>query len=94
MGSTEGSVTSVLNNLEKEGIKVGHAHFHYIMPLPKNTEEVFKKFKKILVCELNMGQFVNYLRMTYPQFKYEQYNKVQGLPFTISELEQAIKQLI
>ncbi len=93
-GSTEGSVTSVLNNLEKEGIKVGHAHFHYIMPLPKNTEEVFKKFKKILVCELNMGQFVNYLRMTYPQFKYEQYNKVQGLPFTISELEQAIKQLI
>jgi 2-oxoglutarate ferredoxin oxidoreductase subunit alpha len=93
-GSTEGSITSVINNLEKEGIKVGHAHFHYIMPLPKNTEEVFKKFKKILVCELNMGQFVNYLRMTYPQFKYEQYNKVQGLPFTISELEQAIKKLI
>ncbi len=93
-GSTEGSVTSVIDGLLKEGYIVGHANFHYIMPLPKNTGEVLAKFKKILVCELNMGQFVNYLRMTFPQFKYEQYNKVQGLPFTISEIKEEIKKYV
>ena len=58
------------------------------MPLPKNTATVFQGFKKIIVCELNKGQFVNYLRMTHPEFKYHQYNKVQGLPFHVKELAQ------
>ena len=89
-GGTHGSVSEATEELHKAGQKVGHAHFHYIMPLPKNTEEIFKRFKKILVCELNSGQFVNYLRMKLPQFKYEKYNKVQGLPFTVSELVTAI----
>jgi 2-oxoglutarate ferredoxin oxidoreductase subunit alpha len=56
------------------------------MPLPKNTPEVFSGFKKIVVCELNKGQFVKYLRMTHPEFRYEQYNKIQGLPFHVKEL--------
>lgn len=89
-GGTHGSVSEATEELHKAGKKVGHAHFHYIMPLPKNTEEIFKRFKKILVCELNSGQFVNYLRMKLPQYKYEKYNKVQGLPFTVSELVTAI----
>ena len=75
----------------KQGIKVSHTHFTHIMPLPANTADVFKKFKKILVCELNSGQFVNYLRMTHPEFQYEQYNKIQGLPFTVAELVEVIK---
>ena len=54
--------------------------------MPKNTEEVLSRFKKILVCELNMGQFANYLRMKHQKFNYLQYNKVQGLPFTVIEL--------
>ena len=48
------------------------------------------KYKKILVCELNGGQFVNYLRMMYPQYSYLQYNKVQGQPFLVEELVEAI----
>lgn len=86
-GGTHGSVLSAVNELHAEGKKIGHAHFSYIMPLPKNTEEIFKKFKKIIVCELNQGQFVNYLRMKFPDFSYKQYNKLQGLPFSIQELK-------
>jgi 2-oxoglutarate ferredoxin oxidoreductase subunit alpha len=90
-GSTVGSIASVVEQLIKDGLKIGHAHFNYIMPLPKNVPEIFKKYKKILVCELNMGQFVNYLRMIHPQFQYYQYNKVQGLPFTFVEISEEIK---
>jgi 2-oxoglutarate/2-oxoacid ferredoxin oxidoreductase subunit alpha len=85
-GGTEGFVSSAVGTLQAQGKKISMAHFNYIMPLPRNTEELFSKFKKILVCELNMGQFVNYLRMTHPKFNYLQFNKVQGQPFTITEL--------
>ncbi|HEX3009659.1 MAG TPA: 2-oxoacid:acceptor oxidoreductase subunit alpha [Bacteroidales bacterium] len=85
-GGTEGPVLTAVKEVQGEGKSVSHAHFKHIMPLPKNTAEVFKKFKKILVCELNSGQFVNYLRMTHSGFIYQQYNKVQGLPFMVSEL--------
>ena len=61
------------------------------MPLPRNTEEVFSKFENILVCELNSGHFVNYLRGIMPQFRYAQYNKVQGQPFLVQEIVAAIK---
>jgi 2-oxoglutarate ferredoxin oxidoreductase subunit alpha len=64
------------------------------MPLPKNTADLLGKFKKILVCELNSGQFVNYLRMQFPQYQYLQYNKVQGLPFTVQEIVKEINNLI
>lgn len=90
-GSTVGTITSAVENLVNSGYKVAHSHFHYIMPLPKNTVDIFKKYKKILVCELNMGQFVLYLRMNFPQYQYVQYNKIQGLPFTVAEIMEEIK---
>jgi 2-oxoglutarate ferredoxin oxidoreductase subunit alpha len=93
-GGTEGAVLSAVEELQKEGKKVSHAHFHYIMPLPKNTNEILGKFKKIIVCELNSGQFVNYLRMKQPDFKYLQFNKVQGLPFVVSELTEMFNQIL
>jgi len=86
-GSTHGVLLTAVEELRKEGKSISLAHFKYIMPLPKNVDDVFSKFKKIIVCENNMGQFVNYLRMTHPDFTYEQYNKVQGLPFMVSELK-------
>ncbi len=85
-GSTKGAIQYAVDDLVSKGKKVSQAHFNYIMPLPKNTPDVLKGFKKIIVCELNSGQFVNYLRMTFPEFKYLQYNKVQGLPFVVNEL--------
>lgn len=93
-GGTFGAVHSAVNELQNEGKKVSHAHFHHIMPLPKNTGEIFSGFKKIVVCELNSGQFVNYLRMKHPESQYHQYNKVQGLPFMINELTEKFNQLL
>ena len=91
-GGTFGHLLSAVQDVRKEGIDVSFVHFDYIMPLPRNTEEVFRKFDKILVCELNNGHFVNYLRGVMPQFKYEQYNKVQGQPFLVQEIVGAIKE--
>ena len=93
-GGTFGSVQNAVEEVRKEGKKISMAHFNYIMPLPKNTSEVFKGFKKIMVCELNSGQFVNYLRMKKPEFQYLQYNKVQGLPFAVSELASIFSQIL
>ncbi|MDR2036463.1 MAG: 2-oxoacid:acceptor oxidoreductase subunit alpha [Bacteroidales bacterium] len=85
-GGTYGAVHAAVNELRRQGKKAGHAHFKYIMPLPLNTAEILGNYKKIVVCELNNGQFVNYLRMTHPQFSYEQFNKVQGQPFLVEEI--------
>ena len=91
-GGTYGHLQSAVQELRAEGADVAFAHFDYIMPLPKNTEEVFSKYDKILVCELNSGHFVNYLRGLMPQFTYSQFNKVQGQPFLVQEIVDAIKE--
>ena len=90
-GGTYGHVLSGVYAAMGEGYDVAFAHFDYIMPLPSNTAEIFANYDKILVCELNSGQFVNYLRAELPQFKYEQLNKVQGQPFLVQEIVDAIK---
>lgn len=93
-GGTYGHMISTVRELRTEGKKVSLAHFNYIKPLPKNTEEVFKKFKKIIVCELNMGQFASYLRNELPEFDYHKCNKMKGLPFTVNELKESIYKLL
>jgi 2-oxoglutarate/2-oxoacid ferredoxin oxidoreductase subunit alpha len=93
-GGTLGAVLTAVKSMQKKGKKISHAHFNYIMPLPSNTSDILKNYKKIVVCELNAGQFVNYLRMTFPDYKYLQYNKVQGLPFLESELTEHFTKLL
>lgn len=93
-GSTAGSMLTAVQEMREEGANISHAHFHYIMPLPKNTADVLKGFKKIVVCEQNMGQFAGYLRMQHPQFTYQQFNKVQCLPFMVHELKEKFTQIL
>lgn len=93
-GSTGGSMLTAVQEMRETGAKISHAHFHYIMPLPKNTADILKGFKKIVVCEQNMGQFAGYLRMKHPQFTYHQYNKVQCLPFMVNELKEKFTQIL
>ena len=93
-GGTYGHLISAVEELQKDGKNVSLAHFNYINPLPKNVKEVFDKFKKIVVCELNMGQFANYLRIKMEEFNYLQYNKIQGLPFTVVELKEHFIKLL
>jgi len=93
-GGTYGPLITAIEEMQDEGHKVSLAHFNYINPLPANTTEVMKGFRKRLVCELNLGQFASYLRMKYPQFEYLKYNKIQGLPFMISELKAKFKEIL
>jgi 2-oxoglutarate ferredoxin oxidoreductase subunit alpha len=93
-GGTYGSLFTALSKCSVSGKKIGFAHFNYIKPLPRNTTEVFGRFKQIVVCELNNGQFVKYLRGELPQYQYQAYNKVQGLPFTVSELTDHFQKLL
>jgi 2-oxoglutarate ferredoxin oxidoreductase subunit alpha len=93
-GGSYGYRVMAVNELQAEGHKISNVTFNYINPLPGNVRDVFSKFRKVVVCELNLGQFANYLRMKYPEFQYEQINKVQGHPFTINEIkEQCLKLL-
>lgn len=93
-GSTYGHLLTAFRELETEGKKISLAHFRYIRPLPKNTREVLSKFKKLVVCELNLGQFADYLRMNFQEFEFKQYNKIQGLPFTVIELKEHFIKLL
>ena len=93
-GGTYGHLSSAVSELKTEGVEVSYAHFDYINPLPANTEEVFSRFDKVLVCELNSDQFAAYLRGILPQFHYVSYGKVQGQPFLVSELKETIKKEI
>lgn len=94
-GGTYGSLHSAVKNMVEQGKdNIGFAHFHHINPLPKNTKELFNRYKKIVVCELNDGQFVNILRMNIPGVDFSQFNKIQGLPFGNDELIQKFQQLL
>ncbi len=93
-GGTYGHLISAVRELRQEGKNVTLAHFNYIKPLPKNTAEIFANFKKIIVCELNLGQFLSYLRNVLPQFSYHQLNKLKGLPFTVKEVKESVNKLL
>jgi len=93
-GSTYGHLLSAVRELRKEGKSVSLAHFHYIKPLPQNCGDIFSRFKKIVVCELNLGQLADYLKMHFQQFEFNKYNKLQGLPFTIIELKKNINKIM
>ena len=90
-GGTYGALFTAFNSMKNDGIAVSFAHFNYLNPMPRNTAAVFSRFKKILVCELNMGQLANLLRSRYPDNQFVQYNKIQGLPFTVTELTETIR---
>jgi 2-oxoglutarate ferredoxin oxidoreductase subunit alpha len=93
-GGTFGYLITAVRELQCDGHRVSMVNFNYINPMPANVHEVFSNFKKIVVFELNMGQFADYLRMKFQEFKYDQINKVQGVPFTINEIkDKCIKML-
>ncbi len=93
-GGTYGNLVTAVREMQRENKSIALAHFNHIVPLPKNTEEVLSRHKKVIVCELNNGQFVEYLRGQFQQIKFEQYNKLQGLPFTLVELKQKFNELL
>ena len=93
-GGTAGAITLAVEELNNEGKKVAYTHFNYICPLPKNTGDILRKYKKIVVCELNNGQFAGYLRTQFPECPMQQYNKIMGLPFEVGELKECFTKIL
>ena len=93
-GGTYGHLHAAMDEMRAAGKKVALAHFKYINPLPANTEEVMKKYPKVVVAEQNMGQFAGYLRMKIDGFVPEQYNEVKGQPFVVNELVAAFTEIL
>ena len=93
-GGTAGALTLAVEEMNQEGKKVAYTHFNYICPLPKNTGDILRKYKKIVVCELNNGPFAGYLRTQFPECPMQQYNKVMGLPFEVGELKDCFTKIL
>ncbi|MGH9745053.1 MAG: 2-oxoacid:acceptor oxidoreductase subunit alpha [Candidatus Acidiferrales bacterium] len=92
-GSTHGPITAALNTARAKGQSVGHVHLRYLNPLPRNLGDVIKRFKHVLVPEMNMGQLLMVLRAKY-LVDAQGYNKIQGKPFKQSEIEQKIDEIL
>ena len=93
-GGTRGHLQNAVDELRAEGKRVSLCHFNYINPLPRGVREIFARFRRIVVCELNEGQFASYLRSSLQEFHYEQYNKCEGQPFTVVELRAKFESLL
>lgn len=92
-GGTYGSITTAVERARRQGLQVAQAHLRYLNPMPRNTGEVLKRYKRILVPELNTGQLLWLLRAKY-LVPAEGLNKVQGRPFLVSEILAKIEQLL
>ena len=84
-GSTEGHLLAAA-----EQLNCALAHFNYIHPLPKNTKEVLRQYQRIVVCELNSGQFAAYLRSKIEGLQLEQYNEMTAQPFSVDRIVKVI----
>ena len=93
-GGTRGHLQTAVSELQQEGKSISLLHFNYLNPMPHGVEELLKGHKKIVVCELNEGQFASYLRQMFHNYTFEQYNKTEGQPFTIVELKDKFNSLL
>ena len=93
-GGTYGHLYSAMEEMNNAGQKVALAHFTNINPLPKNSAEVLKKYRKVVVAEQNLGQFAAYLRGQIDGFVPYKYNEVKGQPFSVSELVKAFTEIL
>ncbi|MBB37647.1 MAG: 2-oxoglutarate ferredoxin oxidoreductase subunit alpha [Actinobacteria bacterium] len=92
-GSTYGSITQAVRRLNSDGVKVASANLMYLNPFPDNTGDVLKKYKKIIIPELNTGQLLKLIRERF-LIDAVGINKVEGVPFTADELKEKIKEKI
>jgi 2-oxoglutarate ferredoxin oxidoreductase subunit alpha len=88
-GSTYGVIQAAVRAVRARGHRVAQAHLEHLNPWPRNTGDVVKAYRKVLVPEMNLGQLIKLLRAEY-LVDAKGVNKVQGLPFKAAEIEKAI----
>ena len=92
-GSTYGSIRTAVEHMRDKGYSVSHAHLRYVNPVPKNLEQVLRKFKKVILPEINTGQLAMILRSKY-LMDIEPFSKVRGRPISVADLEDKIESSI
>ena len=92
-GSTYGPIGAAARNLRAEGIPVAQAHLRHLNPFPKNTEEVLRRYDKVIIPEMNLGQLSLLIRGRFLVDAIA-YNQVRGLPFKAEELAGVIKDVV
>jgi 2-oxoglutarate ferredoxin oxidoreductase subunit alpha len=92
-GGTYGAIKEAVSDSRRAGFKVSQAHLKYLNPFPKNTKEVLKRFKNILIPEINLGQLSKLIKSEY-LIPVIQFNIVRGLPFRASDIEGKIREIL
>jgi len=88
-GSSYGAILAGARRARERGLKVATAHFTHLNPLPKNTEDVLRRYPRVLLPEMNLGQLAMILRARF-LIDVESYTKVQGQPIHAAEVEHEI----
>ena len=92
-GSTYGPIREAVKHVREKGKKVSHVHLRYLNPLPRDLEETLKRFKQVMIPEMNMGQLLKMIRADYLIDAFG-FNKIQGRPFKVSEIENRINRAL
>jgi len=93
-GSTRGIIRSAVETCHGQGKAVGRIHLTHVWPLPHGLDEIFSRFKAILIPEMNMGQMVRVLRSEYPHQNFISYPKVEGQPFLTTDITSKIDSIL
>ena len=93
-GGTYGHLRTAAAELNAEGTPIAFTQIRYINPMPANMGEILKRYKRVIVAELNTGMFADYLQMQFPDVHIERINKIQGQPFLVSEVKNSIKEIM
>ena len=92
-GSTYGSIGAAVRRARTRGPQVAQAHLRHLNPFPPNLGEVLRRYDKVLVPEINLGQLALLLRGKF-LVDVISYNRVRGLPFRAAELAEAIEEVL
>ncbi len=92
-GGTYGAIKEAVVDARKAGLTVSQAHLKYLNPFPKNTLDVLKRFKNILIPEINLGQLTKLIKSEY-LIPVIPFNIVRGLPFKASDIEAKIREIL
>ena len=92
-GSTYGAIRSAVERLHEDGRAVAHAHLRHLNPFPANTEDVLRRYRRVLIPEVNLGQLLLLIRARY-LIDAVGYDKVRGKPFRIAEIVAEAERLL
>jgi 2-oxoglutarate ferredoxin oxidoreductase subunit alpha len=90
-GGTFGACTTAVKRCQEKGLSVAHAHLRYLNPFPRNLKDVLRRYRRVLIPELNLGQLRMLIQAKY-LIETHGYNKIKGKPFEVGELVAAIEE--